>query len=258
MMAMSSRTGPSALCFASILNQINNKTGVFDHYVIDNTPALDVSRNELMRYFLENTTLDYLMWVDDDVILPSNIGELLTIDEPFISPLCWIIAKGRPSPGVYTWKEGYMITTISPARLSMMMTELTEQGKPPILYNIDAVGGGVNMIRRDVVETCVDEHGEWYRYVWDDPMNRVRRAEDLYFFKMAQEHGYKLTVHLGVECGHEKIFDIRTIAKLMFRGPPDLVESEEVKIDREAEAWIKERKARLNAEAEKKNEIQTP
>ncbi len=186
---------------------------------ISETPFLDVARNECVNYFLEETDKEYLMWIDDDVILHPQITDLLNYSYPLMAPFCWV-PKMRPTVGIYNYRhldndptKRKALETWSVKEVLDRLNECLEKNQPPLLKKVDAVGGGCYLVRRDVFTKTKDNDNEWYKMCWKDDNNFPCRGEDIYFFNNCHKRNIRFVVHAGIECGHISPTDMRAVAR---------------------------------------------
>ena len=228
--AISSKNGIHPACLNTIPFHL------FDQWMVNYYPGVDSSRNMLMDYFLNESGCDYLMWIDDDILLPPNVSDLWNYawynDLPLIAPMCSIMWNRIPYPGFYYWRDTDLLRTWTVEEVEYYRNEAKKKNIPPVVTNVDMVGGGCNLIRRDVAIMCRDEWDESFRYTWVDDADRVRRGEDTYFMRMVRDEGYTWAAHLGVEVGHIKPINIDWVSnmfynqKTMLKGIDDKVKKE--------------------------------
>jgi hypothetical protein len=219
MAAVCCRQSISTGTFASISGT------VFAEIKVNTAFPLDQARDELMHAFLDNKELTHLMWVDSDIVLPPNLIDLLHIDAPLVSPLCWIggpVKVGNntfylPVPGLYRWNkpgEKNAFTTWSIANIKDAVHLARKENRHPVV-DADLVGGGCWMMDRATAEKLQDEQGSWFRLTWQEGQ-KIRHGEDVYFYERARDAGMKFKVHLGVECGHMKEIDLRYFGHALY------------------------------------------
>lgn len=229
MVGISSRRGLSLETAQCLFNSGLHKH--FDRILVEGSPHVDQSRNAVTRAFLDSDC-DYLLWVDDDVVLfPAGIKELIdsihTTRLNNLAPVCFVVVDGMPFPGVYHWRDNHMIRTFSIDKWLRTRDMLAANGRRPIIQ-ADLVGGGCWIGTKELYERTVDEHGEWWRLNWEDEGGNMRRGEDLYFFRRMENESIKFNVHLGVECGHMKPADVRAFMHIFYFGPPKDINSKKI------------------------------
>jgi len=174
-----------------------------DMIKMDSSVFLDQSRNKMVDDFLK-TDCDYLYQVDDDIILPPNIMDIFKVQDPIVSPVCFVRYGGAPYPGIYNIAED------KGEYLEPWTWQDVYKRKDP-----DGYIRGINVIsssyavRRDVFEKTKDNDGEWYKLLWRDNLDRIRRGEDVYFFKRCMDNGYSISANPDVVCGHLKEMDLK-------------------------------------------------
>lgn len=211
---------------------------------VTETPLLDCARNECVDHFLNKTKKEYLMWIDDDVILHPKILEILNYDYPLMAPFCWV-PKIRPTVGIYDYidisddpTKRKALRTWSVKDILDKVNECAEKNEPPLIKKVDMVGGGCYFIRRDVFAKTKDKDDEWYKMTWYDENNNVCRGEDIYFFHNCLKHNIHFVVHAGLICGHLSMTDQRLIANWYY-SKESPVEKEEAMFQQLYENAIK-------------------
>jgi hypothetical protein len=199
---------------------------------INDRGFLDESRNACVDHFLASDK-EYLMWIDDDIILADNIVELLKLHFPMIAPTCWV-SKIRPTFGIYSYEEvkghpnhAKVLFNIPIKTIVERAEECVSKNEPPLMYKVDAVGGGCYLVRRDVFKKTKDKDGEWYKISWYDDYDNLCRGEDIYFFNNCLKHNLHFVVHLGVENGHYILADNRITGRWFYSKRPPVIEEEQ-------------------------------
>ncbi len=151
-------------------------------------------RNTLHWKFLQGTD-DYLLWTDSDIAWePNDIQTLLDDDLPFVSGLYYNVNERGELFPVVTLKG---IGKDHRPDLSWV----AENEKTPIL-EVEGVGMGFVLLRRDVVETVgVRKH------LW--PFQEIEIGDDYYgedvtFCLRAKREGFRPYVDLRARVGHKK------------------------------------------------------
>jgi hypothetical protein len=126
----------------------------------------------------------HFFFMDDDMTFPEDaLLRLLEHDVPIVSGYYtkrfwpfWPVPMRRVGP------EGY--------------TSLTKYCRG--LQEVDVVGGGCLLIKREVFEAIAYP---WFEYV--DPENRSKQmTEDVPFCEKAQKAGFPILLDFDVQCGH--------------------------------------------------------
>lgn len=146
---------------------------------------IDRSRNEIVRLMLDHPArFTHLLFLDSDMIFPQNtLQRLLDLDVPVagglyyqrVPPFAPIVFK-RDAQGSYT--------SFKPADLKS-----PEQ-------NVDALGTGCLLIRREVLEQLVYP---WFAIQWQ---GSVQRGEDLYFCELCHQAQIPVTLATDLIIGH--------------------------------------------------------
>lgn len=168
---------------------------------------IDEARNIIVKEFLSNSQLEWLLFVDSDAVLhPLTLMRLLSWNMPIVSALCLVRSTpAMPSvwgkelePGKYQVAIQPVIEWLAkhPQLLTQGATILPRASKDALWYS-PFVGMHTTLIRREVIEAV----GEPYFVV--DPTSEKRSGEDVWFCQRALEKGYKSYVDFSVFAGHQ-------------------------------------------------------
>jgi GT2 family glycosyltransferase len=148
----------------------------------------DHARNEAVKMAIEQKYA-YLMFIDDDIIMPSNTYfKLKERNKDIIS-------------GVYYRRN---------APFNVCMLLLDEETKFPShvkefklneVLEVDFVGAGCLLIKTEVFKTLPYPWFDW-RVDSQDLPPELRYSEDFAFCDLARKNGYKITVDTGIQCSH--------------------------------------------------------
>lgn len=173
--------------FASILNNTKHEINT----VVSSMKGIGEHRNVLVKDFLKGDC-DYLVMVDADNPPPTNFLDLIDLDKEVI---------GLPTPINMDYIQG--LTNVC---WNIFKDGLPVKEKGDGLQEVEAVGSGVIIIRRDVLEKI--EH----------PFTTVRNADDLRivgtdiaFCKRCRDKGIKIWTNWDYKCSHFKELDISTL-----------------------------------------------
>ena len=164
--------------------------------VSKSTAAVDFAREMTVEDALE-TDPDYVMFVDSDVIPPRDVfGRLASHDVGVVSGLYYMDNPDGVHPAMWRLDEDN-----SPA-----ITDYRRKG----LVNVDAIGLGCCLVKRDVLENLERPWFRWTRGYEEHPWDLRHEgegpgiSEDFYFCHRLQEAGHEIYVDTTVECLHEK------------------------------------------------------
>ncbi|GAC1655451.1 MAG: hypothetical protein NVS9B12_06560 [Vulcanimicrobiaceae bacterium] len=167
------------------VNALENKTATGNF-----VPA----QRELLAEFAVQAGADYLVMVDDDMIVPPDaIGQLL---EPFadrnvgiVGALCYSRDGLRPM-AVVDWDAADTTGAAIPAFDDRTPTQ------------VDGIGFGLAMVRVEALARLDRPLFPAHIYI-ERALARVRICnEDFLFCKRLREAGWKVMLHPAVRCGH--------------------------------------------------------
>lgn len=171
--------------FANIFTAAEAGVSVGLHHAFGS--RLDVVRNSIVQYFLEQTKATHLFFLDDDVlVLPDTILRLLKRKAPIISGLYYERAK---------WHRPIIIDTPK-GRDGKLRFQFRYRRDPPRnkLLQCDVVPAGCLMIERSVFRRLTPP--------WFHADRKRSFGEDVYFSLCARRAGFKVLVDTGVDSLH--------------------------------------------------------
>ena len=176
--------------------------GVLSHLLLNTTKykldtyiskmvGIGEHRNVIVKDFLEGKA-DYLLMIDSDNPPPLNVLDLVELDKPVI---------GLPTPINMDWIQG--MTEIF---YNIFKDGLPVKQRGQGLEEVEAVGSGVILIRRDVLEKI--KH----------PFTTVRNEDDLRtvgtdtaFCMKCKKNKIKVYTHWDYKCSHFKTINLATL-----------------------------------------------
>ena len=145
----------------------------------------DFNRNELTRTFLNHTTAEWLLFIDDDVFPPANIVDMLQDDVDIVGCDVRNFMESKPVSTAVVLKE---------CGTKAERKNLTER------QEVLGVGTGCMGVNRRVVEKL---ENNWFRFEYDETGYRTT-GEDYFFCQRVREAGFKIIYDPAFVCGHMK------------------------------------------------------
>lgn len=205
------------------------------HVVMRNAEVGD-ARNAIVEWALEHK-VTYVMFVDDDVILPpfaiQRLGYTLDTRGPDLYPEDKVVA----CCGIYMSKEGELSTPVVYKKNGRGGSWDWKVGD---VFEIESGGTGCMLIRTEVFQhlekpyfKTVEEYMDC-----DGEVGAQKITDDIYFCMKVQKAGFKILAHGGVLCGH---FDTKsgTISTLPEDSYP-VIAGKEAEEKRKAEKLAEE------------------
>lgn len=145
--------------------------------------SLYEARNQVAREFL-STEAEALLMVDTDIAFESDdLLKLADLDVPIVS-------------GVYMDESG----TLPVAKnASYGLEQVSFESLPTDPLQVDAVGAGFVLVRREVFETI---EKDWFNHLETDGK---RLSEDLSFCRRVKKAGFPIWLQPSVVLGHLKL-----------------------------------------------------
>lgn len=173
--------------------------------------AVDSARNYLMEVAIR-MGVDYLMFIDDDGVLPADtLEKMLEDDKDFVAAPVMTRAERKNGKHALCCFEKYDFY-IGDGRTVKKYRSIekfdTEKG---YLQSVDAVGGACMLLKREVCEALFKKHNgrpfEFLHEIYETKEHGVtvrNISEDLCFSERAREEGFEIyidtrirPVHLG-------------------------------------------------------------
>ena len=177
------------------------------------------SRNELCSRFLDGTDGDWLLFLDSDMVFPTDtIVRLLMAAQAantrIISGLCVMVTADGPIPTLY-------LPADSPTDVTRVMLDAPDDQ----ILQVFATGAACLMIHREVLERIRDESPGDKQFCWfqEKVINTRWCSEDITFCLRAYELGYSVFVDTTLSIGHAKggrVWHARDIGRVGVVPPP--------------------------------------
>lgn len=159
-------------------------------------PLISRARNMVLERFLE-TEAEYILTTDTDTVFETeDVRFLLEADKPIVGALYFGILGGNPVstfPVALTYQDGVL--------------QSLDQA-PDSLVRVDAVGMGLTLIRREVVEALEPDHElnkPFAEAIYKQPDGSFRHhGEDAVFCLEAMKHGFETWLEPKARIGHRK------------------------------------------------------
>jgi glycosyltransferase involved in cell wall biosynthesis len=180
---------------SKVINMMIQQDAYRIHLTYESAKPITNNRNTIVQKFLATKECDYLMMIDDDIILPPNVLKLIDFDKDIITPFMFTRQKGDIVPLFLTRnKDG-----IHDVGDHLNLTGLQE---------CDATGTGCIIIKRAVLE-----HPEMkYPFKNEYDVDGVKTlGNDLGFCQRARKAGFSSWVHLDYVCSHVMLYDLKEL-----------------------------------------------
>lgn len=166
--------------------------------VVEACQEIAQARNIVARRFMA-TDCDFLWFWDDDLVIPENADELLTVRGDLVAPTVLIKKNQRLSLSAGMWNP-------EAQEENFLVSHVTDH----VPYRVQVAGTGGLLIHRRVLQdsrmvVAENESGEpiWFRNT-RNAEGQIVIGHDIDFTRRASELGYRLMVHPQVIFGHHK------------------------------------------------------
>lgn len=157
------------------------------------------ARNEIVERALKLPNLDWLWWIDTDMVFPPDTLERLIETahpekRPIVGGLCFSLQNGnRARPTIYQIRAD--------GRVGVQWDY-----PPNTLVEVDATGTGCLLVHRSVFEAMAGKHNAAFPWFMESALGDLPIGEDITFCLRARTLGFPIFVDTRVKVGHEKPF----------------------------------------------------
>ncbi|MBT2759848.1 glycosyltransferase [Paenibacillus sp. ISL-20] len=153
---------------------VSRKKYIFDHL------------SKLKNYIMSKVKTDFLLFLDSDILVPSDIiTNLLNHQKDIVSGLIW---------------NGYLVSPEKPYLYPNVMKLIENNQYSHIVnYRIKNIDPSPHLINVDLTGAVILLSKKVYKSI---KYGFHPQGEDAYFCKMAQNHGFDIYCDLGVFCHH--------------------------------------------------------
>jgi len=178
-----------------------NQNEDVDIYFSSKTPV-DCNRNHIVNHFMEETDHEYLIMVDDDIVPPGDLLDILEYDKPIMTPIIFSMRDGIPYP---------VVTVFKPSPDSEDRQLKAYGGDQEELMEVHGAGTGCIIIHREVFETLEQPYFEFKK----GDNGELNTGEDMQFSVKAYDAGYNTYVASEYVAGHYTVMNLEFVTKLM-------------------------------------------
>jgi hypothetical protein len=180
------------------------------NYVVVQRKEVGEARNQIVEWALEHNAT-YVMFIDDDVIIPPFAAQRLGRALDFTSKDLYPDSTTAVCCGVYCSKEELS----TPVVYRKNGSGASWDWKVGEIFEVESAGTGCMMIRTEVfkeLEKPYFKTVEAYVKVGDG-IGVQMMTDDIYFCSKVKAAGFTIIAHGGVLCGHydvkkDKIFEL--------------------------------------------------
>lgn len=165
-------------------------------------PNLNTARNKQARVFLEDTFAEWLLIVDSDMVFePDVVDRILLEADPVRAPIVGGLCFGET-----TTPEGSEFFATLYGYNEDLTTYKWDTFPENTMFPVNGTGTGFLLIHYTVFQAVGEKFAQRAPLVWFEEMVMDGRlwSEDSMFCLRAQQCGFPIHVHTGVEIGHVK------------------------------------------------------
>jgi GT2 family glycosyltransferase len=165
---------------------------------------VDANRNKMVKDFLSDEDNEWLLMVDNDVVPPINILEMIDYGEKVVSATVTIQKQGVPHPVVVKRREDGEYR-----RMSVEEYEDTIQDSG--LVEVDGVGTGCLLVHRSIFE---EMKPPWFKFTYNED-GTLKLGEDFYFSERLRQMEEPIFVSSEFVCKHYRKTDLTSFAEIV-------------------------------------------
>lgn len=201
-LAMPCRNVPHPRAFKAVCAVSSRNRIAYD------TPAAEPrerNRNNVVAGFLEHKQFDWLLFVDDDTVIPEDAAEkLIDVGKPFVTGVQPLMLPSKDEAGAFHYVANVMRFPTAEHR-TPHWPDWFEWKRPSTPFRVFHCGFGCVLLSREVLESI---GFPWFREDYGDQWNRNAITEDIYFCDRARRAGFDIWCEPSVVCGHYKTVDL--------------------------------------------------
>jgi len=164
---------------------------------------VDANRNQMVKTFLDKPNAEWLLMIDADCCPQRDILKMVERDKPVVSAITAISKGGVPRPVVLKNENGnYRV---------MGINEFYEKTQEKEVVNVDGVGTGCLLIKREVLENI---EPPWFSFVYNEH-GGLELGEDFYFSKKVQQNGFDMYIDTKQLCSHFRKTDLLEVLRII-------------------------------------------
>lgn len=182
--------------FLSFVAMDSSDRHLYGGYIAMSGGYIAAQRDNLVGYFLDKTSSEWLLMLDWDITYsPDSVYALLDAADPVEKPIisgCYVTFFGGGNLLRPCWMQGDPPVPVDGVNLG----EVEE---------MSVVGMGFTLMHRGVLEAMRERYiADPLRWFGHDIIGNDRVGEDVTFCSRARRMGYKVWGHGGVLLGHTK------------------------------------------------------
>lgn len=167
---------------------------------------VDANRNKMVKDFLKDEDNEWLLMVDNDVVPPLNVLQMVDYGEDVVSGTVTIKKDGVPHPVIVKQREDGKYRRMA---LSEFHDEIDEETG---LIPVDGVGTGCLLIHRSVLEEELAP--PWFRFVYNED-GTLKLGEDFFFGEKLRQSGVDMFVSSEHLCSHYRKVDLTEYGQIV-------------------------------------------
>lgn len=164
-------------------------------------PLLDIYRNRAVEWFLRESTAEWMLFVDSDIVWQlDDLYKLLDAADPVDAPVVsgaylMILPEGcRPSLFHRNEQNGGLMD-VWPADTPLPVDTFVD---------VDGCGAGFLLMHRSLLATMLEVYKAPMPWFANEVIDGVVNGEDFTFCSRVQQMGFRVFVHTGVQLDHIK------------------------------------------------------
>lgn len=167
-------------------------------------PLLDIYRNRAVEWFLKESTAEWMLFIDSDIVwtlrdLYNLLDSADPIERPVVSGVYLMIMQEGLRPGVW---HRYLDTETGKSSLVPWPEEL--EWPDDQLIDVDGTGAGFLLMHRSLLTMMLEVYGPPMAWFQNEVMDGTVHGEDFTFCSRVQQMGFRVIVNSAVQLDHIK------------------------------------------------------
>jgi len=167
---------------------------------------VDANRNLIVKTMLKNEKAEWLLMIDNDIVPPNNILDMIKCGEKIVSAVVMGMSNGVPHPLAMRMRKDGLYSMVN-------LMEYIEGQRDDGLIEVDGAGTGCILIHRSVLEKMKTN---WFRFQYTEE-GSIKYSEDYSFSQKVKELGYKIYVDTNFICEHYKRIGLLRQNRLLYK-----------------------------------------
>jgi hypothetical protein len=228
---------------AHVAGLLLSRGDIIENVVASTGPYLSSNRNTMVRTFLENTSADWLLSLDTDILIDLESFDALidSLDAEKYQVLggkYYVPLREGPelAAQVFNKNDSDIGVWISPDSPLL---------KQPIIDNLHSIGAGFMLVHRTVFETIAKNAANpmpWFQDYWKDYPANGWISDDIHFFTQVHKYNFNVALCTSATSIHLKTSKLDDNGYLTFHDYNKYQQESQYQAGKGKSWWVKGKK----------------